>query len=465
VQYVHFAEAGGYSNLEVQMAHLLYRNSGKRLSLPRKECRNGASQTAIPNRGGSNLASAVFKSYIAISAFLFMCLAVPHPANSANVTASTVAQLMNAVNNANNSGGNVSILLQDGTYTLSDTLYINAPNVTVAGMSGNREHVVLQGDSMSSSAKVRNLLRVAANNFQIHDITLQRSGWHLVQIVGESNADSPIIRNCVFRDSYEQMLKASVDLTNTTIASDNGLVEDCLFEYTAGIGPQYYIGGIDVLGGRNWIVRNNIFRFIISPSTSVAQFAVHFWSDSANNVVERNMVIDCDRAIGFGMDARPNTGGIIRNNMIYHSPNKGQYADVSIALTESTGSQIYNNTVFMENSFPWAIEYRFQSTTNVLIANNLTNKPIMSRDGATGAIAKNVTNALKAWFSNPANGDLHLVSANAQVTDAGQAVSGLTDDFDGQSRPQGGGVDIGADEFFSGNVVPQAPRNFRLVNP
>jgi hypothetical protein len=260
------------------------------------------------------------------------------------------------------------------------------------------------------------------------------------------------------------MLKVSVDLANTSVASDSGLVENCLFEYSAGIGPQYYIAGIDAHGATNWIVRNNTFRNIISPNTTVAEFAVHFWSDSANNVVERNLIINCDRGIGFGLDTRPNTGGIIRNNMIYHALNKGQYADVAIALTESAGSQVYNNTIFLENNFPWAIEYRFTSTNNVLIANNLTNRPIMSRDGGTGTIAKNVTSAAGAWFMSPASGDLHLADAVASVIDAGQAISGLTNDFDNQDRPQAKGIDIGADEIL-GTSAPQAPKNLHAVTP
>ena len=400
---------------------------------------------------------------VSVLSILFS-LAVVQPADCGTITVSTVSQLVNAVTNANSSGGNTTILLQDGTYTLSDTLYVNSPNVTIASVSGFRQNVVIEGDAMSGSAQVGNLLRITGINFQIRDLTLQKCRWHLIQIVGEENADSPMIRNCVFRDSYEQMLKVTLDPGNPGITADNGIVENCLFEYSAGIGPQYYIGGVDAHGAKNWTVRSNTFRSIISPGGAIAEFAVHFWNGSANNVVERNLIFNCDRGIGFGLDTRPNTGGIIRNNMIYHSSNHGQYDDVAIALTESPGSQVYNNTIFMENDFPWAIEYRFSSTTNVLIANNVTNKPIMSRDGATGTVTKNVTNAAAAWFMNPANGDLRLSSPVASVVDLGQAISGLIDDFDGQIRPQGPGIDLGADEFQE-TSDPLPPKNLRILNP
>jgi hypothetical protein len=375
--------------------------------------------------------------------------------------------LANAVSTANGSGGNTTILVQDGVYTLNDTLYINAPDITIASQSGVRANVVIQGDAMSNSARVGNVIRVAASNFKLDGVTLQRSRWHLIQIAGETNADNPVIRNCIFRDAYEQMLKVTVDNpSNPSVTSDNGLVENCLFEYSAGVGPQYYIGGIDAHGAKNWTVRNNTFRNIISPSGSVAEFAVHFWSSSANNVVERNLIVNCDRGIGFGLDGRPNNGGIIRNNMIYHAANKGQFADTGIALTESRDTEVYNNTIYLEHSFPWAIEYRFSATNNVLIANNLSNKPIQQRDGASGTVVDNITNASNSWFTSPGGGDLHLSSAVSAVIDGGRSISGLTDDFDGQSRPQGGGIDIGADEYSSATPTSlAAPTNLQVGNP
>jgi hypothetical protein len=361
----------------------------------------------------------------------------------------SVAELESAVENANRAGGHKSILLKDGTYTLNNTLYVSAPNVTLGGRSGMREKVVIEGDAMSGDAKLGVVVRVAASNFEIRDVTLQKCRYHALQIAGESNADNAVVRNCIIRDSHEQLLKVSFNKSTPAISADNGLVENCLFEYSAGIGPQYYIGGVDALGSKSWVVRNNTFRSIISPSRSLAQYAIHFWAGSSNNVVERNLIINCDRGIGFGMDGRGNTGGIIRNNMIYHASDAGRYDDVGISLTESPNSRVYNNTIYMENDFPWAIEYRFPSTTNVFIANNLTNKPIRQRDNASGSVEANVTGAQSSWFKDAKAADLHLAKYIDSVVDMGQKISGLTNDFDGDGRPQGAGVEIGADESAS----------------
>lgn len=371
-------------------------------------------------------------------------------AQAGTVTVATAAELQSAVATANNLGGNTKIVVRDGTYTLNDTLYVNVPNVAIVGQSSDRTKVIIQGDAMSSTAKVGNVIRVAASNFQLSNVTLQKSRWHLIQIAGETNADGLIIKNCILRDAYQQLLKVSYDPTNPSATSNNGLVENCIFEYSASVGPQYYIGGIDAHGAKDWVVRNNTFQNIISPNNTVAEFAVHFWDPpSSNHIVERNLILNCDRGIGFGMDGHGNMGGIIRNNMIYHASNKGFYADTSIALIESPDTQVYNNTIFMENDFPSAIEYRFTSTQNVLIANNLTNKPILSRDGATGTVTRNVTHASDAWFVNVLIGNLHLASAIRSVVDLGLPVSGLRNDFDNESRSQYTGIDIGADEFSS----------------
>jgi len=114
---------------------------------------------------------------------------------------------------ANSAGGNRTILLANGTYSLTDTLYINAPNITIAGPTGGRANVIIQGDAMSATAVVGTVIRVAASGFQLHDVTLQKSKYHLIQIAGETNAQAPVIRDCILRDAYEQMIKVSNDPT------------------------------------------------------------------------------------------------------------------------------------------------------------------------------------------------------------------------------------------------------------
>jgi hypothetical protein len=299
---------------------------------------------------------------------------------------------------------------------------------------------------------VSHVFLVRGSDFSAQDMTI---GWvanHAIQIQGEQNADRSYIYNVCFVDTYEQMLKVSAGGAEYC---DSGIVDNCLFEYTAGIGPQYYIGGVDCHRSRNWIVRNSVFKYIRSPSGSIAEHAIHFWNNSENTLAECNWIINCDRGIGFGLGTSPHVGGIIRNNMIYHDSTEG-FADVGIAIETCPGCEIYNNTIYHEHSYANAIEYRFAATTNAYIANNLTNKNIQARNGATGIDTSNITNAQSGWFVSVPTGDLHLGFAVPTVVDGGIPIAGLTHDYDGDPRPHGPGFDIGADEYTGTGIHSDA---------
>lgn len=359
------------------------------------------------------------------------------------VIVSNVSELASSVINAN-AGGDKEILVADGTYILNDMLEITADGITVRSLSGLRDLVTIKGKGMYGS--VSHVFLVAADDFTLRDMTI---GWvanHAVQIQGELGASNTLLSNLRIVDTYEQMVKISYNSSSSN-SSENGILENCLLEYTDEIGPQYYIGGIDGHQTKNWIVRNNIFKYFISPGGDIAEHAIHFWSDSEDTLVEGNVILNCDRGIGFGLNDRGHIRGIIRNNMIYHNANDYSFADVGIILENASNVQVYNNTIFLEHSYFNAIEYRWKGTSGVIIANNLTNKAISSRDGGSAAVYDNVTSAAAAWFMNPGSGDLHLKYALPSVIDQGSSILGLSLDFDREPRPQGTGIDVGADEY------------------
>ena len=363
------------------------------------------------------------------------------------VTVNSVSSLQNAINEANTSGGNMTILIADGTYQVASTSwypYITASNVVFRSLSGNRDQVIIRGGGMLDVApNTEDGFNIAGNNVTIADLTIRDVGNHGIQVSGHNL----YVHNVRIQNTYQQMLKGA-----TSAASINSAIIQCsLFEYTDGIGPNYYIGGLDIHKGQNWIVRENVFKNIISPSGSVAEHAIHFWNNSANNVVERNQIINCDRGIGFGLGDSPNTGGVIRNNMVYNA-GIGQFNDVGIGLESSPGTKVYNNTIHIE--YQNAIEYRFAATNGVNIINNLTNRTIRARDGGEATLVTNITNAQDIWFVNPSTGDLHLAFTVPSVVDQATDLSSeVPDDIDQTSRPINGAYDIGADELTATGVT------------
>ncbi len=355
-------------------------------------------------------------------------------------TVSSVSELESAINTINSSGGNRTVLLEDGDYMLNNTLGIKGDNVVIRSVSGNRTGVTIEGEGMDGD--IEHVFLIQASNVTIADISLGEVANHGIQIQGENGANNLLVHNVRIFNTNEQMLKGSYG--NST-GSDNGIVECSLFEYTETFGPQFYIGGIDVHNGKDWIVRKNTFKNIRSPDADVAEHAVHFWSNSENPTIEKNIIINCDRGIGLGLNSSRCTGGTIRNNMIYAN-NQGLRSDVGIALESANNIRVYNNTIYFDHGYGNAIEYRFADSFDNEIINNLTNKAITSRNGGTATVRNNNISAVSSWFVDTASGNLHLDTDNASIVDAGEGLSSVSDDIDCESRSDNG-IDIGADEI------------------
>jgi hypothetical protein len=372
---------------------------------------------------------------------------------------STLTELKNAVNSANGAGVPATILIADGTYVLDiPLLHIMCDNLIIRSASGNRDAVIIKGPDEGPSATATHIFLVPASYVTIADITLGYCRYHGIQVQGESPNDAAglWVHNCHIINCNEQFIKGSSADADPVGATD-GIIENCLFEFSSGFGYQYYTGGIDIHKGVNWIVRDNIFRNLRNPNDdgNFAEHAVHFWKRCPtfpqNVVVERNWIINCDRGIGFGLGTEEVTGhnggaSAIRNNFVY-SDDTGMNTDVCIGLEHASGVKVDNNTVY-NAVYGSPIEYRFSTSSNLFFRNNLVNHAIRNRDGAPAPVmSDNLESVQASWFRDLAQGDLHILPGVSSVIDQGGIVSDFSDDLDGDSRPKLGGWDIGADEY------------------
>ncbi|NCC50666.1 MAG: hypothetical protein EOM20_05560 [Spartobacteria bacterium] len=370
---------------------------------------------------------------------------------------SNVTELKGAFSSVNAAGVPATILIADGTYMLDTwALPLTCDNVIIRGASGNREQVVIRGPDTGYSASVEHIFWVQANTVTVADITFGWCRYHGIQAHGQSPIDASglWVHNCHLINCNEQFIKgtsASGDPEGIT----DGIIENCLFEFTDGYAYQYYTGGIDIHKGVNWLIRDNLFRNIRTPpgGGSQAEHAIHFWnrctSRAQNVTVERNVVINCDRGIGFGLSSYAGgfDGGdsVIRNNFVYND-GEGPFTDVGIGLEYANDVRVDNNTVYVPYWAP--IEYRFNGSSNLVFRNNLVNGNITARDTAPAAIlANNIQGVQASWFRNLTNGDLRLMPGASGPINTGMAIADFAEDIDGATRPVDLLWDVGADEY------------------
>jgi hypothetical protein len=361
----------------------------------------------------------------------------------------------------------MTIMIMPGTYRLSRTLAVGGSlrSVTIRGASDDPRDVVLLGPGMTeSSSPVASGVWSGEDvqELMIANLTLRDFPFHC--IIFNAGVELPHLYNLVLADAGQQIVKSNPDGVGGGV--DNGIVEYSVIEFTV-TSRDWYTNGVDVLGGRNWIVRHNLFRNIRAPQGQLAGPALLVWRGAANTIAEGNTFIDCQRPIAFGLEATTgppdHSGGVIRNNFIYRRAT--QPGDAGIGVNASPGTLVAHNTVVLSGTYPVAIEYRFPQTSDVRIVNNLTDAAILRRDGAQAAVEHNHTGATPALFVDAESGDLHLRSSASAAINAGAALIDVKVDWDwdGESRVMGPSPDLGADELNPASAAPFAvPRKIRL---
>ena len=376
------------------------------------------------------------------------------------IIVSTVTELQDSVGNITSGD---TIMVEDGIYELTNTLVFDGgiQDVALIGNSGNRDSVIIKGKGMDNPnyGNVPHIIMLRnVSNAYIANLTLEDVYYHPIIIQAEQNAFSPHMNNLHIIDAGEQFVKVTSGGSAGPYC-DYGILENSCLEYTDRA-RSWYTNGIDCLAVLGWIVRDNEFIRIRAPVGQLAGAAILFWQNSLETIVERNKLVECDMGISFGNPSGPGPNarngetvydhqeGIIRNNFIFRNGD----GDVGITLNKANNFKVYNNTVVLNGTFYWNIEYRFIPSTGDIYY-NLVDGDIISRDGASADSIGNITSVDSSWFVDIVNGDLHLTEAATPVIDQADYVSEVPDDIDEDIRPIGISSDIGADEYNSGGVL------------
>ena len=352
------------------------------------------------------------------------------------VHVSDVASLLAAVRQGNKTG-NLTIALAEGEYALKRPLGLSNRNITLRGLTGERERVVLRGDGMSGD--VSHIFQITGSDITIADLTAGWVRYHVAQIHAESDADRIRLHNVRFVDAAEQIIKMSHRRGGPQ--SDETLIEWSVFEFTSGHAHQSYTGGIGAIGARDLTIRNNVFRNIrVPPGVRGSATAIMVRRDSAGTRIEKNVIVNSDTGIRLGLSDGAHGPGYVINNIVH------AVGDVGISLEHASGVVVAHNTVWSD-TYPNAIEYRFPDSLNNRIEANLLRGAIRKRDGAVAVVEGNVEFAQADWFLAPALGNLTLAKGHPALVDRAEPLPYVADDVHCRPRPAGRYPDVGAEEY------------------
>jgi hypothetical protein len=149
---------------------------------------------------------------------------------------------------------------------------------------------------------------------------------------------------------------------------------------------------------------------------------------------------------------------VVNNTFAFGNPNKSY---TYIVLDASLIDVTVRNNIFYQPQAGKTMELGSGlSANNVLVSHNITSGNAMTdRTAPSGMTLSNNRTSTNAMMVNPTAFDFHLLPGSPAL-DTGVALPEVVLDFDGRSRPQGSGYDVGAFESPTGSA--QFMRQLRL---
>jgi hypothetical protein len=364
---------------------------------------------------------------------------LPAPAGKV-IHVATPQQLLDAVEQIGPGG---TIQLADGHYPLPRVLVLREKQeITLRGATDDPSRVVLSGRGWDSQVRSDDILHIGrCDGVTIANMTFTDCHSYGIKVEAENAPRNIHIVNCHFRNIGTRAIKGSAGQDPETRAV-HGSIRHCHFENTK-IPPDTwlfdgdYIAAIDMMALDDWVVSDNVFRNIRGRN-GAARAAIFLWVRSQNLVVERNLIVDCDRGIAFGNPGlstahlpgqRPLhvSHSTIRNNVIVGGP------DCGIELWHAEDLLVAHNSIWRPER-NWHRGIRIGAgTARVDIANNLVHGGVVF-DGGTAQLRQNLAGRLDHYFVDPTVGNLALTPQATGALGQGIFLAEVAEDIGRQPR-------------------------------
>ena len=367
------------------------------------------------------------------------------------IRVATADELLAAVDRVAPDG---TILLADGHYKVPRVVRFDGKkNITIRSASGDPSKVILSGKGWDGGNNRDDIIHVArCEGVTIADLTFTDCRSYGIKVEAENAPKDVHIYNCRFRDIGVRAIKGSAG-QDPNVRAVKGSVRYCQFENTKVPPTNWlyggdYIAAIDMMALEDWTFSDNAFRNIKGHNGG-GRAAIFIWVRSRQVVVERNLIVNCDRGVSFGNPGQSTANtkgeqppyvadGIIRNNFIAGG------ADCGIELWYADRIKVFHNTIWRPER-NWARGIRVgKGTAHTDIMNNLVHGEIRL-EGGEAQLRNNLAGRLEGCFVDAASGNLALTSTATKAIDQGISLPELTDDI--RRRARTGKPDIGAWEL------------------
>jgi len=337
-----------------------------------------------------------------------------------------------------------TIMLADGFYAMPRYFELHTDNVTLRSATGQRDSVILDG-THSQHGELVGVSR--CTGVTIADLTIQNIKWNGFKINSNLHATRVTIRNCVIHNIWQRGVKgpAMDEQDRGHVWPTDCCIEYCLFyndrpkayaDDPADTPDNFggnYIGGIDAMHARGWVIRDNVLSGI-HGRTGEGRGAIFLWNESHDCVVERNIIIDCDCGICLGNPSRrPDTPWharrcLVRNNFVTRCGETG------VLAAHTRDCRVIHNTIHDPASQLRRLIWVQDDNDGLLVANNLLSGPDVLRTGTGPVVLQhNVAQTdLAASFVDAAAGNLRL---RASVPGDCACLADAPQDIDGCPRP------------------------------